>query len=45
MRQDSRNIETLEELRRYVSDTLGRLEMLKDDQFELTQQILYRAQQ
>ena len=37
MRQDSRQIETLEELRVYVADTLGRLEMLKSDQFELTQ--------
>jgi hypothetical protein len=32
MRQDSRHIETLEELRLYVADTLGRLEMLKSDQ-------------
>jgi hypothetical protein len=45
MRQDSRHIETLEELRRYVADTLGRLEMLKSDQFELTQQVFYRSQQ
>ena len=45
MRQDSRRIETLEELRLYVADTLGRLEMLKSDQFELTQQVFYRAQQ
>ena len=44
MRQDSRRIETLEELRLYVADTLGRLEMLKSDQFELTQQVFYRAQ-
>ena len=43
MRQDSRHIETLEELRQFVADTLGRLEMLKSDQFELTQQVLYRA--
>ena len=45
MRQDSRHVETLEELRQFVADTLGRLEMLKSDQFELTQQVLYRAQQ
>jgi hypothetical protein len=38
MRQDSRHIEALEELK------LGRLEMLKSDQFELTQQVFYRAQ-
>ena len=44
MRQDLRHIETIEELRLYVADTLGRLEMLKADQFELTQQVLYRAQ-
>jgi hypothetical protein len=43
MRQDSRQIETLDELRQFVADTLGRLEMLKADQFELTQQVLYRA--
>jgi len=44
MRQDSRQIETLDELRQFVADTLGCLEMLKADQFEMTQQILYRAQ-
>ena len=44
MRQDSWNSETLKELRQFVADTLGRLEMLKADQFELTQQVLYRAQ-
>ena len=44
MRQDSRHIETLEELRQFVAATLGRLEMLKSDQFELTHQVLYRSQ-
>jgi hypothetical protein len=44
MRQDSRHIATLEELRQFVADTLGRLELLKTDEFELTQPTLYRAQ-
>jgi hypothetical protein len=44
MRQNSRHIETLEELRLFVAYTLGRLELIKSDQFELTQQILFRAQ-
>ena len=44
MRQVSRHLETLEELRHFVAETLGRLEMLKSDQFELTQQALFRAQ-
>ena len=45
MRQDSRHFETLEELRLFVADTLSGLEMLKSDQFELTQQVFYRSQQ
>ena len=36
-------VRSLEELRRYVADTLAQLEMLKSDQFELSQQVLYRA--
>jgi hypothetical protein len=43
LRQHSTQIETLEELRQSVADTLGRLEMLMAEQFELTQQVLYRA--
>ena len=44
-RQDSQQFETLEELGLYVADTLGRLEMLKSQLFELTQEVLLRRQQ
>jgi len=35
-------LETVEELRRYVAETLGRLETLKSDQFQLSQHLLFR---
>jgi hypothetical protein len=35
-------IGTVEELRRYIAETLGRLETLKADQFQLSQNVLYR---
>jgi hypothetical protein len=36
-------VRSMEELRRYVADTLAQLETLKSDQFQLSQQVLYRA--
>ena len=39
------SISTLEELAGYVAETLANLEMLKADQFQLTQQVLYRGGQ
>jgi hypothetical protein len=43
MTDEARSVQSVEELRRFVADTLGRLEMLKVDQLELTQQVLYRS--
>ncbi len=43
MRNCSANVQSIEELRHYVADTLGSLEVLKSDQFELTQSTLFRA--
>ena len=43
MPEDAMQLETVEELRHYVADTLGRLETLKADQFQLSQQVLYRG--
>lgn len=37
-------INTLEELSGYVAETLASLEMLKADQFQLTQHVLYRGE-
>ena len=37
------SIPSLEELCRYVADTLGSLESLKADQFQLSQQMLHRG--
>jgi len=42
MLESSRSVQNIEELRRYVADTLGSLETLKADQFQLSQQVLYR---
>ncbi len=43
MLECSKKVESLEELHRYVADTLSDLEMLKSDQFQLSQQILHRG--
>jgi hypothetical protein len=43
MLESSTSVQSIEELRRYVADTLGSLETLKADQFQLSQQVLYRA--
>jgi hypothetical protein len=43
MLESSKKIQSLEELRRYVAETLSRLETLKSDRLELTQQTLFRA--
>ena len=44
MRQDAQQFETLEELAQYVADTLGRLEMLKSELFELSQEMILRRE-
>lgn len=36
---------TFEELRRYVAETLGKLESLRHDQFPLTENLLFRSGQ
>ena len=43
MPDNAMRLETVEELRRYVAETLGRLETLKADQFQLSQYVLYRG--
>jgi hypothetical protein len=42
MLESSMNVRSIDELRRYVADTLCNLELLKSDQFQLSQQILHR---
>ena len=42
MPESSMNVQSMEELRRYVADTLSNLELLKSDQFQLSQRILHR---
>ena len=43
MVESSKSVQSVEELRRYVAEALGSLGTLKADQFELSQQMLYRA--
>jgi hypothetical protein len=43
MHDRGETIATLEELRRFVADRLCQLESLKVDEFQLTQQVLFRA--
>ena len=43
MLESSKMVQSLEELRQYVAETLSRLETLKPGQLELTQQTLFRA--
>lgn len=44
MRQDAQQFETLEQLAQFVADTLGRLENLKSELFELTQEMIFRRE-
>jgi hypothetical protein len=43
MLESTKSIRSIEELRSYVAGTLGKLEMLKAEQFELSQQLLCRG--
>jgi hypothetical protein len=43
MLESSTSLQDLDQLRRYVAETLSRLETLKSDQFRLTQEVLYRG--
>lgn len=43
MLESTKCIATVEELRSYVAETLGKLESLRSEQFELTQQLLCRG--
>ena len=43
MLESSTSLHNLDQLRRYVAETLSRLETLKFDQFRLTQEVLYRG--
>lgn len=43
MRESTAGVSSLDELHRYISETLGRLGSLQSEQFQLTQQILYRG--
>jgi hypothetical protein len=43
MLESSKSVQSLEELRQYIADTLCSLELLKSDQFELLQQVLHRG--
>jgi hypothetical protein len=43
MLESTKCIATVEELRSYLTQTLGKLESLRSDQFQLTQQLLCRG--
>ena len=43
MIESSMSFQSAEEVRRFVADTLGRLESLLPDQFKLEQNLLFRA--
>ena len=43
MLESSKKVQSFDELRQYIAETLSRLETLKFDQLELTQQTLFRA--
>ncbi len=43
MAESKRSFGTVEELRRYVAETLGKLESLKVDSFPLTEDLLFRS--
>jgi hypothetical protein len=43
MRESTMNVSSLHELRRYIAETLGRLESLQAEHFQLTQHVLYRG--
>jgi hypothetical protein len=44
MPESTKSVQSLEELRRYIADTLSSFESLKSDQLQLSQQILYRGE-
>jgi len=44
MPETTKSVQSLDELRRYVADTLGGLESLKSDQLQLSQHIFYRGE-
>ena len=41
--ESSQSFQTFDEVRHYVAETLSGMEILKSDQFQLSQQLLYRA--
>jgi hypothetical protein len=43
MLETGNRLQTLDEVRQYVADTLSRLETLKADQFQLTQHVINRS--
>lgn len=43
MADSKHSFDTIDELRRYVAETLGKFESLKVDSFPLTESILFRA--
>ncbi len=43
MLEASKQIQEMDELRRYVADTLGRFESLDVDQYQFSEQVLYRG--
>ncbi len=45
MSEIKQSFATLEELRQYVAETLGKLESLRYDQFPLTEDLLFRSGQ
>jgi hypothetical protein len=44
MQESTKSVQSLEELRGYIADTLSSFESLKSDQLRLSQQILYRGE-
>jgi len=43
MAESKQSFETVEQLRQFVAETLGKLESLKIDSFPLTEDVLFRA--
>src|SRR4051794_35806164 len=43
MLEGTASVRNLDELRKFVAETLGKLETLRADQFELSHQMLYRS--
>ncbi len=44
MQDSTMSVQSLEELRRYIADTLSSFESLKSDSLRLSQRILYRGE-